>query len=72
MSWGSMHPRVRFLGGGWGCWIFVVPNMFPKFPNIFPIDPHLVYSKNLQGQFPVEKLMDALGVVMGMAFFRQV
>jgi hypothetical protein len=46
--------------------------MFPKFPNIFPIDPHLVYSKNLQGQFPVEKLMDALGVVMGMAFFRQV
>ncbi len=46
--------------------------MFPKFPNIFPIDPHLVYSKNLQGQFPVEHLVDALGVVMGMAFFRQV
>jgi hypothetical protein len=45
---------------------------FPSSQNIFPIDPHLVYSKKLKGQFPVEDLMDALGVVMGMAFLRQV
>ncbi len=33
MKWGSMHPcglGFFFSWGGWWCWIFVVPNVFPS------------------------------------------
>jgi hypothetical protein len=39
---------------------------------MFPIDPHLVYCKELTWSISIEDLLDALGVVMGMASSRQV